>query len=160
VCETVDNEIPTIPAMAESIKNVRKAALNFSHDPYDVNIFVAIMPFLGKTVKEAQAQYDKAQSRLSVQSNLAKLSRFTGVHLSKYPLEEPFKSSGHDDKAGAIVGSIQNMTLLLDEATELTTPEMFAKTSKGPFPIGTLDMAADVFQEWMEKTNCNGFNFL
>jgi len=158
--EAIYTDIPTIPAMTEYIKNVRAAAVSFGRDPYDVKIFVAIMPFLGKTVEEAQAKYDKAQSLLSVQSNLAKLSGFTGVDLSRYPLKEPFKFSGPDDKAGAIVGSIQNMTLLSDEATEPITPEQFAKTFKWPFPIGTPDMVADVFQKWMEKTNCDGFNLV
>jgi alkanesulfonate monooxygenase SsuD/methylene tetrahydromethanopterin reductase-like flavin-dependent oxidoreductase (luciferase family) len=98
--------------MAEYIKKVREAAVSFGRDPYDVKIFVAIMPFLGTTMEEAQAKYDKAQSLLSVQSNLAKLSGSTGVDLSKYPLKEPFKFSGPDSRDGAIIGSIQNMTLL------------------------------------------------
>ena len=158
--EAIYTDIPTIPAMAEYIKSVRAAAVSFGRDPYDVKIFVAIMPFLGKTVEEAQAKYDKAQSLLSVQSNLAKISGFTGVDLSKYPLKEPFEFSGPDDKAGAIVGSINNMTLLSGEATDPVTPEMFAKTFKWPYPIGTPEMVADVFQEWMEKTNCDGFNLV
>lgn len=64
--------------MAEYIQKVRQAAVSFGQDPYDVKIFVAIMPFLGKTVEQAQAKYDKGQSLLSEQSNLAKLSGFTG----------------------------------------------------------------------------------
>jgi alkanesulfonate monooxygenase SsuD/methylene tetrahydromethanopterin reductase-like flavin-dependent oxidoreductase (luciferase family) len=116
--------------MAECIKKVREVAVNFGRDPYDVKIFVAIMPFLGKTVEETQAKYDKAQSLLSVQSNLAKLSGFTGVDLSKYPLKKPFEFLGPDSKDGAIMGSIQNMTLLSEEATVPVTPEMFAKTFK------------------------------
>lgn len=158
--EAIYTDIPTMPAMAEYIKNVRASAASFGRDPYDVKIFVAMMPFLGKTVEEAQAKYDKAQSLISVQSNLAKISGFTGVDLSKFPLKEPFKFAGPDSKDGAIMGTIQNMTLLSGESTEPVTPETFAKTFKWPYPIGTSDMVADVFQEWMEKTDCDGFNLV
>jgi len=118
-----------------------------------------MMPFLGKTVEEAQAKYDKSQSLISVQSNLAKISGFTGVDLSKLLLKEPFKFAGPDSKDGAIMGTIQNMTLLSGESTEPVTPETFAKTFKWPYPIGTPDMVANVFQEWM-KTDCDGFNLV
>jgi alkanesulfonate monooxygenase SsuD/methylene tetrahydromethanopterin reductase-like flavin-dependent oxidoreductase (luciferase family) len=147
--------------MAEYIQKVRQAAVSFGRDPYDVKIFVAIMPFLGKTVEEAQAKYDKAQALLSVQSNLAKLSGFTGVDLSKYPLKEPFKFSGPDSKDGAIVGSIQNMTLLSEEATEPVTPEMFAKTFKWPFPIGTPEMVGKLHtRSWKMPSRMFFFQFL
>lgn len=147
-------------SLAAYIKDVRASAVSFGRDPYDVKIFVAMMPFLGRTFEEAQAKYDKSIENLSVQSNLAKLSGFTGVDLSQFPLKEPFKFSSPDSKDGAITGAIQNMVRISDESKEPFTPETFAKTYKWPFPIGTPEMVADIFQEWMEKTDCDGFNLV
>lgn len=148
-----------MPALEQYIKSVRASAVSFGRDGYDVKIFIAMMPFLGKTIEEAQAKYEKSKKFLSVQSNLAKISGFTGVDLSQYALDQPFKFGGPASKDGAITGTIQNMKTVTDGEV-LPTLEEFAKTYKWPHPIGTPEMVADIFQEWMDKTDCDGFNLV
>ena len=87
------------------------------------------MPFLGKTIEEAQAKYEKSKDLLSVQSDFAKISGFTGVDSSQYALDQPFKFGGPASKDGAITGTIQNMKTVTD-AEVLPTLEEFAKTYK------------------------------
>jgi alkanesulfonate monooxygenase SsuD/methylene tetrahydromethanopterin reductase-like flavin-dependent oxidoreductase (luciferase family) len=160
--EAIYSDNLTFPSLTTYIKDVRAAAVKHGRDPYDVKIFVAIMPFLGATVEEAQAKYDKAKKLVSAQSGLAKICGFTGVDLGAYPYTEPFDLN-LDAKDSAITGVVKNLNLRAKEAGVPFTPESLGKLTgfiNTPAPIGTGEMVADVFQEWMEKTDVDGFNIV
>lgn len=160
--EAIYSDNLTFPSLTTYIKDVRSAAVKHGRDPYDVKIFVAIMPFLGATVEEAQAKYDKAKKLVSAQSGLAKICGFTGMDLSVYPYTEPFDLK-LDVKDSAITGVVKNLNLRAQEAGVPFTPESLGKLAgfvNTPAPIGTGEMVADVFQEWMEKTDVDGFNIV
>ncbi|KAH8678282.1 putative xenobiotic compound monooxygenase, DszA family [Xylariales sp. PMI_506] len=158
--EAIYTDNKTFASLESYIKDVRAAAVKHGRDPYDVKIFMAMQPFLGKTLEEAQAKHDKAYALASVQSGLAKLSGFTGVDLSKYPMNEPFKFEAHASD-GAITGVIKNFNLQAEEADAPFTPETLGKMAGFAgvaSPVGTPEMIADILQEWMEKTDVDGFN--
>ena len=94
-----------------------------------------------------------------MQSNLTKISRFTGVDLSEYALDQPFNSEGPTSKDGEIRRTIQNMKTVTD-AEVLPPLEESAKTYNWPHPIGTPEVVVYVLQEWMEKTDCDGFHLV
>ncbi|RDW63905.1 nitrilotriacetate monooxygenase component A IIA synthase subunit A [Coleophoma crateriformis] len=160
--EAIYTDNMTFDSLTSYVKDVRAAAVKYGRDPYDVKIFVAIMPFLGRTLEEAQEKYRKAEALVSVQSGLAKLCGFTGLDLSKYPYKEPFTFEAQAGD-GAITGVIKNFNLRVKESTEPLTPEKIGKLAgfiNTPAPIGTPEMVADVFQEWMDKTDVDGFNLV
>lgn len=160
--EAIYTDNMTLESLTSYVKDVRAACVRHGRDPYDVKIFVAIMPFLGKTLEEAQAKYKHAESLVSSQSGLAKLCGFTGVDLGKFPLNEPFTFEATAGDAG-ITGVIQNFNLRAKEHTEPLTPERLGHMAgfiNTPAPIGTAEMVADVFQEWMAKTDVDGFNLV
>jgi FMN-dependent oxidoreductase (nitrilotriacetate monooxygenase family) len=92
--EGIYTDVSTIEDMVAYTKAVRAVAAANGRDPSTIKFFVAIMPFIGKTVEEAQAKYDKAKSLVSVQGGLAKFSSYTNIDMSKYPLDEPFNFEG------------------------------------------------------------------
>jgi FMN-dependent oxidoreductase (nitrilotriacetate monooxygenase family) len=158
--EALYTDNKTHESLATYIKEVRATAVKYGRHPYDVKIFVAMQPFIGKTMEEAQAKHDKALSLVSIQSGLAKLSGFTGVDLSKFPYKEPFKFEATASD-GAITGVIKNFNLHSQEAAEPLTPESLGKLAGFAgvaSPVGTPEMIADILQEWMEKTDVDGFN--
>lgn len=147
--EAIYTDNKTFESLASYVKEVREAAVKHGRDPYDVKIFVAMQPFLGKVLEEVQAKYEKMKALSSPLSGLAKLSGYTGVDLSKYAWDEPFTFEA-TPQAGAITGVIKNFNLMTKEANVQLTPktlgEMVGFTSCAA-PVGTPEMVADVFQE-------------
>lgn len=120
------------------------------------------MPYLGKTLEEAQAKFVKAHSLKSVNSGLIKFSGYTGVDLSKYPIDEPFNFEGKA-KDNTITGVINNLKTATSN-DEVWTPrklgELMALGGTTPSPVGTAEMVADVFEEWFRETDIDGFNIV
>lgn len=140
--EAIYTDNKTFDSLRSYIADVRASAIKHGRDPYDVKIFMAFQPFLGKTLEEAQAKYNKAYELASVQSGLAKLSGFTGVDLSKFPLKEPFKFEATASD-GAITGVIKNFNLEAERANVPLTPESLGKMSGFTgvtCPVGTPEM--------------------
>lgn len=156
--EALYTDNKTFDSLRSYIAEVRASAISHGRDPYDVKVFMAFQPFLGKTLEEAQAKYNKAYELASVQSGLAKLSGFTGVDLSKYPLKEPFtfEASASD---GAITGVIKNFNLEAKLANVPFTPESLGKMAGFAgvtCPVGTPEMVADEMAKWLEETDVDG----
>ena len=147
--EAIYTDNKTFKSLASYIKEVREAAVRHGRDPYDVKIFVAMQPFLGKTVEEAQEKYERMRALASPISGLAKLSGHTGVDLSKYEWDEPFTFEA-TPQASAITGVIKNYNLMAKEAKEKFTPRTLGNSAgftSCVAPVGTPEMVADVFQE-------------
>lgn len=109
--------------ISDMIKEMRTMAMKESRDAYDVKFFPVFVPFLGRTLEEAQAKFDQAYEYADWEAGLAVLSDFTGLDLSKYPLDEPIK---FDDDAGAEM--IQTMVNALRKvATEGPTVRKLGK---------------------------------
>lgn len=158
--EVIYTDNKTFDSLRSYIADVRASAIKHGRDPYDVKIFMAFQPFLGKTLEEAQAKYNKAYELASVQSGLAKLSGFTGVDLSKFPLKEPFKFEATASD-GAITGVIKNFNLEAEKANVPFTPESLGKMAGFAgvtCQVGTPEMVADEMAKWLEETDVDGFN--
>lgn len=147
--EAIYTDNRTFESLTSYIKEVREAAVRHGRDPYDVKIFVAMQPFLGKTVEEAQTKFEKMRALSSPLSGLAKLSGHTGVDLSKYAWNEPFTFEA-SPQASAITGVIKNFNLMAKEAKVPLTPKTLGEMTGFTAcvaPVGTPEMIADVFQE-------------
>jgi alkanesulfonate monooxygenase SsuD/methylene tetrahydromethanopterin reductase-like flavin-dependent oxidoreductase (luciferase family) len=117
------------------------------------------MPFLGRTQEEAEAKFEAARSRASIQGGLARFSGFTNIDMSKYPLDEPFVFEG-EMKSSAIQGVI-NSIMTIQETTTFTPRmlgELMAFGGLGPRPVGTPEVVADILEKWMVEGDLDGFN--
>lgn len=80
--------------------------------------------------------------------------------MSKFPLDEPFSSSTL--KGGAGIDSVLNALEASEESSEPWTPRRLGmRMNVGglhPVPIGSVEQVADVFQEWVNDADCDGFN--
>jgi alkanesulfonate monooxygenase SsuD/methylene tetrahydromethanopterin reductase-like flavin-dependent oxidoreductase (luciferase family) len=141
--------------------SVREAARAAGRDPKAINFFLGVMPFIGRTVEEAQARFDAAAARASVEGGLARMSSFINVDLSKYPQDQPFEFKG-ELKENSIHGAIE--TLAVATGDNVSTPADIGRWTglggSGPRFIGTPSMIADLMEKWVDEADIDGFNLL
>lgn len=158
----LDTDISTIPELKAYTQKIRAAAVAHNRDPSTIKIFAGIMPYLGKTLEEAQAKYDRAHALKSVNSGLIKFSGYTGIDLSQYPIDEPFTFEGKPAD-NTITGVINNLKTATD-SDGVWTPrrlgELMALGGTTPAPVGTAEMVADVFEKFFRETDIDGFNIV
>ncbi|RDW61302.1 hypothetical protein BP5796_11194 [Coleophoma crateriformis] len=149
---------------AASVKQIRDLAVTQGRDPSAIKFFSGISPIIGQTMEEALEKYERARKNADIIGGLAQFSGYTGIDMSTLPLDEPFSL---DDTPGkhAIHGAIDafNAASKSDsEKSEVWTPrklgEKMALGGFHPAPVGTPEMVADVFEQWVREADIDGFN--
>ncbi|KAE9982771.1 hypothetical protein EG328_010635 [Venturia inaequalis] len=160
--EGIYTDISTIPELKAYTQKIRAAAVSHNRDPSTIKIFAGMMPYLGKTLEEAQAKYDRAHALKSVNSGMVKFSGYTGIDLSQYPIDEPFKFEGKpaDNTITGVINNLKTATENDGEWTPRRLGELMALGGTTPAPVGTAEMVADVFEEWFRETDIDGFNIV
>jgi alkanesulfonate monooxygenase SsuD/methylene tetrahydromethanopterin reductase-like flavin-dependent oxidoreductase (luciferase family) len=144
--------------LTDTIKEMRAMAIKEGRDPYDIKFFPGICPIIGRTLEEAQEKYRIAEEYTDWEGGLACLSGWTGVDLSQYPLDEPFDFEGklYDNAIHGMVKATQNTMKAALTPRELGKAWAFG--GFGQMTVGTPDMVADAFEEWIEEADIDGFN--
>ncbi|EXJ82049.1 hypothetical protein A1O1_08118 [Capronia coronata CBS 617.96] len=144
---------------APYVKEIRAAAAANGRDPNHIKVFPQIAPIIGRTMEEAQAKYERYKALADWRGGLAKLSQYLNVDLSQYPPDEPFDvdSVGHSDS------SIHALVNMLKRFRGMTvTPrflgEKMAFCGFGAMPVGDPETVADVFEDWVNNADVDGFN--
>jgi alkanesulfonate monooxygenase SsuD/methylene tetrahydromethanopterin reductase-like flavin-dependent oxidoreductase (luciferase family) len=143
---------------AHQIKACRDIARAGGRDPYTIKFFAAVNPILGRTVEEAQAKYAEALNYADVVGALAQFSGYTGIDMSKYPLDEEFKLDMSNPKESVVQGFFGNFADS-QKAGDVWTPRRLGqKIAVGgfhPTPVGTPAMVADVMEQ-VSLSSCLG----
>jgi alkanesulfonate monooxygenase SsuD/methylene tetrahydromethanopterin reductase-like flavin-dependent oxidoreductase (luciferase family) len=144
--------------LAPVVKEVRAAAVKAGRDPYDVQIVPSCTPILGKTLEEAQEKYRSYEKLADWEGGLATLSGWTGVDLSRYPLDKPFSFEGtlFDHTVHSMVEATQKK--MDAPLTPRQLGMMWAFGGFGQKIVGTPEMVADKIQEWIDIADIDGFN--
>lgn len=150
-----------VPAQTKgSIASIRADAAANGRDPKSVKFFVGISPIIGRTLEEAKAKYERARASADHVGGLAQFSGYTGIDLSRFPLDEAFelKSAPGDS---AIHTFLENFNKTIGNS-EPWTPRRLGETMAlggfHPAPVGTPEMVADAFEEWIDEADVDGFN--
>ncbi|KAF7556438.1 hypothetical protein G7Z17_g1428 [Cylindrodendrum hubeiense] len=150
-----------IPSQTKgSIASIRAGAAANGRDPKSIMFFVGISPILGKTVEEANAKYDRARENADVIGGLAQFSGYTGIDLSRFPLDEVFELKEQPGDS-AIHSFLENFNKTIGSSEPWTPRRLGENMALGgfhPAPVGTPDMVADVFEEWINEADVDGFN--
>jgi alkanesulfonate monooxygenase SsuD/methylene tetrahydromethanopterin reductase-like flavin-dependent oxidoreductase (luciferase family) len=140
-----------VPSQASyQIKAARDLARAAGRDPYGIKFFAAINPILGRTMEEAQAKYDEACKYADVIGALAQFSGYTGIDMSKYPLDEPLKLDTSNPKDNAVQGFLGNFGDSQKDGDVWTPRKLGMKIAVGgfhPTPVGTPEMVADIMEQ-------------
>lgn len=91
---------------------------------------------------------------------LAQFSSYTGIDLSIYPLDDVFELKGAPG-AYSVHTFLENFNKATGN-TEPWTPRKLGMTMAlggfHPSPVGTPEMVADVFEQWINEADVDGFN--
>ncbi|EXJ90261.1 hypothetical protein A1O1_03360 [Capronia coronata CBS 617.96] len=146
---------------AKTVSEMRAAAAANDRDPQSIKFFPCIMPIIGRTKEEAQAKYQRAVDNADPVAGLAQFSGYTGIDLAPYPLDEPMDLSGMS-QAMAIQAVFKALEASEKEGDKPWTPRrlgmQMALGGLHPCPVGTAEEVADVFQQWVEEADVDGFN--
>lgn len=119
------------------------------------------MPIIGATKEEAEAKHKKALEYADPVAGLAQFSGYTGVDISKFPIDEPINLEG-ESQAMAIQACFKALAVSEEETKESWTPRRLgmrmAMGGLHPCPVGTAAEVADVMQQWVEEADVDGFN--
>jgi alkanesulfonate monooxygenase SsuD/methylene tetrahydromethanopterin reductase-like flavin-dependent oxidoreductase (luciferase family) len=145
---------------APSIAQIRSDATAQGRDPQSIKFFVGITPILGATLEEAQAKYERARENADIVGGLAQFSGYTGLDLSRFPLDEVFelKDAPGDAATHTFLENFNKATGNTEPWTPRRLGETMALGGFHPAPVGTPEMVADVFEQWIDEAEVDGFN--
>jgi alkanesulfonate monooxygenase SsuD/methylene tetrahydromethanopterin reductase-like flavin-dependent oxidoreductase (luciferase family) len=140
-----------VPSQASyQIEAARNIARNAGRDPYTIKFFAAINPIIGRTAEEAHAKYEEAMQHADVIGALAQFSGYTGIYMSKYPLDEELKLDTSNPKESAVQGFLGNFGDSQKDGIAWTPRKLGEKIAVGgfhPTPVGTAQMVADEIEK-------------
>jgi alkanesulfonate monooxygenase SsuD/methylene tetrahydromethanopterin reductase-like flavin-dependent oxidoreductase (luciferase family) len=132
-------------------KASRAIAASEGRDPTTMKFFAAISPFIGRTLEEAQAKFDRAAQHADIVGGLAQFSGYTNIDMSKYPLDEELKLDTSNPAENIIHGFLGNYIDSIGTEKEPWTPRRLGmKMALGglhPSPVGTPEMIADIIEQ-------------
>ncbi|KAH9900514.1 Nitrilotriacetate monooxygenase component A/pristinamycin IIA synthase subunit A [Xylariomycetidae sp. FL2044] len=147
-----------VPSQAAyQIRQTREHCAAAGRDPSTIKFFAAI----GRTAAEAEAKFAEARRHADVRGALAQFSGYTGVDMSRFPMDEEIRFDTANPKEAASQGFLGNFRDSQSEG-DFWTPRMLGeKIAVGgfhPTPVGTPEMVADVMQQWIDEADVDGFN--
>lgn len=135
---------------AYQIQAAREIAQAEGRDPTTIKLFAAINPIIGRTMEEAQAKFEEAQEHADVVGALAQFSGYTGIDMSRFPLDEELRLDTSNPKESAVQGFLGNFGDSQKDGDVWTPRKLGLKIAIGgfhPSPVGTPAMVADIMEQ-------------
>ncbi|BFZ54199.1 hypothetical protein PYCC9005_001232 [Savitreella phatthalungensis] len=145
--------------LAPHVAEVRKLAAELGRDPASVKVITLLGTVIGDTEEEAKAKYDDYKQYASEEGALALFGGWTGVDLSKYPLDEELKLTAAG--SNAIQSALERWSQAapgVEKWTPRTVGKHIAIGGLGPTIVGTAEQVADEMQRWVDIADVDGFN--
>lgn len=146
--------------LAPKIANIRKLAAEEGRDGASIKVFATMTPIIGKTKEEAMAKFAKAKEYASVIGSLVLFSGWTGIDISKIPLDQELKESDSTEagRIGAMMSAFTTASEDIPQWTPRVVAERVSLGGLGPVCVGTPDVVAAEMQRWVEEADLDGFN--
>jgi N-acetyl-S-(2-succino)cysteine monooxygenase len=138
--------------------DIKKRAATYGRAPEDIKIMPGLTPVLGKTMDDAQANYEYLQSLMPDDVALLSLTHISGgLDLTKFPLDGPLPELPPSNAAKA------RQALVVKTAREhnMTLRQIARHTAAGTghrVIIGTAQYMADEMEKWLKEEAADGFN--
>ncbi|KAI8189029.1 Dimethyl-sulfide monooxygenase [Colletotrichum sp. SAR 10_75] len=147
--------------VAPRVKAIREGAIAAGRDPYSVKVFAMITPIIGKDEEDAKLKYEEALKYVLIEGGLAQFSATTGIDVSKFDLDHELTEKDVANHLQRIHSSLYNLRYRGDDVPKLTPRNLGTVTAiggNGAMPVGTAAQVADIFQEWVDIADVDGFN--
>ncbi|KAF2014039.1 putative dibenzothiophene desulfurization enzyme A [Aaosphaeria arxii CBS 175.79] len=151
---------PSPHILAPRVANIRATAAALGRDPQSIKIFAVITPIIGRTEEEAQAKYQEALNYTSTEGGLTFYSGNAGIDLSQYDLDKVITPEDVtvDGRIHSLVNSLKYHGNDLPAWTPRNIGKLISIGGNGPVPVGSVERVADIFEEWMDVADLDGFN--
>jgi FMN-dependent oxidoreductase (nitrilotriacetate monooxygenase family) len=142
------------------IAKIRELAAEQGRDPRSIKFFATFTPIIGRTEAEAQEKYEEAKKYASVIGGLVLFSGWTGIDISKIPLDKEITAddSLEEHKVTSILSAFTTTSKDIPKWTPRVVAEKAAIGGLGPVAVGTPAQVADELEKWIEDADVDGFN--
>lgn len=142
------------------VQAIRKQAAELGRDPQSIKFFGTFTPIVGRTDEEAYEKYEELKKHASVIGGLVLFSGWTGIDISKIPLDQEIKPE--DSHEAGRVTSLLDSLLKSSKDIPKWTPRIVAEKAAigglGPLAIGSPQTVADEMERWIREADIDGFN--
>ncbi|KAK1997678.1 HK97 family phage prohead protease [Colletotrichum falcatum] len=142
------------------IKQIREKAAALGRDPQSLKFFATFTPILGRTEEEAQAKHEELKKCASVIGGLVLVSGWTGIDLSKIPMDQEVTAADSLEahKARSILDSFTTASEHVPKWTPRVIAERAAIGGLAPVSLGAPEKVADELEYWIRGGDLDGFN--
>ncbi len=148
---------PTPGVVASTVAALRKAAAEADRQPQDLKVLTMMTVITGRTSKEAHDKLAEYRTYVDEDGGLALMSGWTGIDFSKLDPDAPLQFQ----KTDAQISALQSFTTNADPGEVWTARKIARHASiggRGPVVVGSAEEVADSLQEWVARTDVDGFN--
>ncbi|KAJ5112490.1 Nitrilotriacetate monooxygenase component A/pristinamycin IIA synthase subunit A [Penicillium argentinense] len=142
------------------VDRIRQLAAENGRDPRSIKFFGTFTPIVGRTDEEAFEKYEELKKYTSVIGGLVLLSGWTGIDISKIPLDQEITAA--DSLEANRVTSLLDSLVKTSKDVPRWTPRIVAEKASigglGPVAIGSPTTVADEMERWIREADLDGFN--
>ncbi|KAI2471843.1 nitrilotriacetate monooxygenase component A [Annulohypoxylon bovei var. microspora] len=154
----VSSHSPSV--LRPKVAKIRALAAARGRDPRSLKFFATYTPVVRRTDAEAREKYAELQRYTSVVGGLVLVSGWTGIDLSKIPLDQ--EVSAADSLEANKVRSILDAFTTTSEDIPRWTPRVIAEKASigglGHVAVGSPQTVADDMERWVREGDLDGFN--
>jgi long-chain alkane monooxygenase len=146
----------TMPLVAETVRDIRRHAVEKGRQADDVKIFLGATIIVAPTDAEARDRHAEYRRWIDDEGSLALLSGWSGIDLSRYGLDEPI-----EHVEGNAMRSLVEAITTRSPDRRWTVRDLvhFGQVGgRGAFIVGSPRAVADELQAWVRGSDVDGFN--
>lgn len=142
------------------VQEIRRQAAQLGRDPQSIKFFATFTPIIGRTDDEAKAKHEELQKYASTVGGLVLVSGWTGIDLSKIPLDQEVTQADSTEahKVRSILDSFTTTSEYVPKWTPRVIAEKAAIGGLGPVSVGSPQTVADEMEHWINEGDLDGFN--
>ncbi|KAJ4983783.1 xenobiotic compound family [Stagonosporopsis vannaccii] len=149
--------------VAPRVKAIREQAAAAGRDPQSIKIFAMITPIIGKDEEDAERKHREALQYASEEGGLAQWCASSGVDVSRFDpdhllTEQDLPREQWQRLAQSIVYNLQYTGSDIPPLTVRNLGKLVAIGGSGAMPKGSPSQVADIFEQWVDIADVDGFN--
>lgn len=149
---------PTQALVAETVRDLRRRAVDHGRDPYDLKIFLGATLIVAATDAEARDRHESYAKHIDPEGTLALISGWSGIDLSRFGLDDKIPVT-ESNAMRSLTDTLRRLGP--EKAWTLRDLTRFGpEGTRGLFLVGGPQTVADGIAEWIDATDVDGLNMV